>query len=73
MSESEIKDLIKVVGINLLNINLIWVGLFPCYSMPPIFFNINFYGFKYKFNIYNILPYLQIYLTIKTMYNIKNA
>lgn len=72
MSVTEIKDLIKVVGINLININILWIGLLPYYFMSPIYCNIKFYGYKYSFNIYNIIPFIQGYLTLQILDNIKH-
>lgn len=73
MSETEVKNLIKFVGINLITINLIWIGIKPLYFMPPIYCNIKFYGIKYNFNVYDLLPYFQGILTLKIVYDIKNA
>lgn len=72
-TEIETKNLIKIVGINLITINVLWIGLLPSYFAPPIYCNFNFYGYKYSFDIKNIIPYFQGYLTLKILYEIKNA
>lgn len=73
MSNIEIKKLIKIVGINLITVNVIWSGLLPIYSLSPIYYNFSFYGHKYSFNMINIVTWLRVFLTIGFMYEINNA
>jgi hypothetical protein len=72
-TEIETKKLIKTIGINLITINVLWIGLLPTYFMSPIYCNLNFYGYKYSFDLKKIIPYIQGYITLKIIYDIKNT
>lgn len=70
---SETKNLIKKVGIGLITINVLWLGLIPVYIKRDLDFYFDFYNYKYKFSLTNILPWFQGIITLSIIYNIKNA
>lgn len=69
---SEIKNLIKYVGMNLIFINVLWIGFLPVYIIQPIYCNFCFCGYKYSFNVNNISTLFQVCLTLKILHDIKN-
>ena len=70
----EIKNLIKLVGINVILTNVIWSGITPLYCMNPInICTLTFFGFKYNFNLNNYIPYLQCIISLKILYDIQTA
>jgi hypothetical protein len=70
---SEINNLIKKVGISLIAVNVLWISIMPIYFINPIYFNFNFYRFRLRFNIINAIQLFQGLITLKIIYNIKNA